>query len=218
MRRFSGRGWGRIGVSAAISALAVGALASIGAAVSPSGTAAATSQYTKKVAICHRTHSKKHPFVTIVVSRNAVPAHLRHGDTIGPCPTAAATKKAKNAKKAKKVKAAHAPKVKSHGRSAKAAPAAQATTARGRSGTAPGHTSKPDRSSTPRTAASPPGHDGTAPGNSENAPGQAASPPGHDGTAPGNSENAPGHTGSSPGHGGTPPGQGGTPPGQDKKQ
>jgi hypothetical protein len=39
-----------------------------------------------KVTICHHTGSKKHPFHTITVSANAVPAHLRHGDTLGPCP------------------------------------------------------------------------------------------------------------------------------------
>ena len=42
--------------------------------------------YAGKVTICHHTGSKKHPFHTITVSANAVPAHLRHGDTIGPCP------------------------------------------------------------------------------------------------------------------------------------
>ena len=44
--------------------------------------------YGGKVVICHHTHSKKHPFVTIVVSQSAVAAHLAHGDTLGACPRA----------------------------------------------------------------------------------------------------------------------------------
>ncbi len=61
--------------------------ASVGGAVSPTGKHSASHQYQydKKVTICHRTGSKKHPFVTIRVSRRAVPAHLRHGDKLGPC-------------------------------------------------------------------------------------------------------------------------------------
>ena len=44
-----------------------------------------------KVMLCHRTGSKKKPFVPIVVSRNAAKAHLKHGDlpmpASGSCPT-----------------------------------------------------------------------------------------------------------------------------------
>jgi hypothetical protein len=48
-----------------------------------------SSQYQYKVAICHHTHSKKHPFHVIVVSNKAVAKHmLRHGDTLAPCPPA----------------------------------------------------------------------------------------------------------------------------------
>jgi hypothetical protein len=94
-----------------VGALAFAALTSVGAAVSPSGTASAAKQYNpKKVTICHHTHSKKNPFVTIRVSRNALKAHLRHGDTVGPCSGAtftlcvkAKTKKVKGEKKAEKL-------------------------------------------------------------------------------------------------------------------
>ena len=45
---------------------------------------AAQDQYVQRVTICHRTSSGRS--VTITVSENAVPAHLAHGDTLGPCP------------------------------------------------------------------------------------------------------------------------------------
>jgi hypothetical protein len=44
------------------------------------------SGYAGKVTICHHTGSRKHPFHTITVNAHALPAHLAHGDTIGPCP------------------------------------------------------------------------------------------------------------------------------------
>jgi hypothetical protein len=107
-RRFR---WGfRAALAGGVGALAFAALTSVGAAVSPLGTPAASDQYPKKVTICHHTHSKKNPFVTIRVSRNALKAHLKHGDTIGPCSTATftlcvkgTTKKVKGEKKAEKL-------------------------------------------------------------------------------------------------------------------
>jgi hypothetical protein len=45
-----------------------------------------------RVQICHRTHSKKHPWHLITVSSRALKAHLRHGDTLAPCSTQPAAK------------------------------------------------------------------------------------------------------------------------------
>ena len=96
----------RVILAGGAGALAFAALASVGAAVSPSGTPAASEQYPKKVFICHKTGSKKNPFRTIRVSRNAMKAHLRHGDAFGPCSTATFTVCHKG--KTKKVKGAKA--------------------------------------------------------------------------------------------------------------
>jgi hypothetical protein len=85
---------GRVRFTAAgAAALAVAALASMGGVgyaarlVGGSNISAAAAQYPpSKVTICHHTHSEKNPFVTITVSERALPAHLGHGDTVGPCP------------------------------------------------------------------------------------------------------------------------------------
>ena len=50
-------------------------------------------QYNGKVTICHRTHSKKHPWVQIRVGAPAARAHLKHGDALGACPTTTPPKK-----------------------------------------------------------------------------------------------------------------------------
>ncbi len=42
-------------------------------------------EVSKKVDVCHKTHSKKNPQKTINISINALEAHLAHGDTEGPC-------------------------------------------------------------------------------------------------------------------------------------
>ncbi len=79
-------------------AIAVGAFASLGGVGYAAGlmhfahSSPTAAQYPQsKVTICHHTHSQKNPFVTITVSVHALPAHLGHGDTIGPCPAQGAT-------------------------------------------------------------------------------------------------------------------------------
>ena len=87
-----------------------------GAGLAQNAVSAAQGQYGKKVTLCHK--GKK----TISVGKAAVPAHLRHGDTLGTCASAAA--KAKKAKlKAAKVKAAKAKAAKVKAAKAKAAKA-----------------------------------------------------------------------------------------------
>jgi hypothetical protein len=91
MNRFWKSGRARFAAAGAV-ALVVAAFASMGGVgyaarlVGGSNISAAAAQYPpSKVTICHHTHSQKNPFVTIIVSERALPAHLGHGDTVGPC-------------------------------------------------------------------------------------------------------------------------------------
>jgi hypothetical protein len=50
----------------------------------------AASQYQYKITVCHKTHSKKHPWVQISVGSASWTAHKKHGDFLvtpsTPCP------------------------------------------------------------------------------------------------------------------------------------
>jgi hypothetical protein len=97
--RFNRRTW----TAAAVSAAFLVPLGVFGAPALAKSAAAASeysgsSQYQYKVLLCHHTHSKKHPLVQIRVGAPAVKAHLRHGDTLGACPTAPAAPAPKHGK------------------------------------------------------------------------------------------------------------------------
>jgi hypothetical protein len=89
------------GAAALAAAALIGSFALTGFAggANPSASAGQYQYGDGKVTICHHAKGKrgtKH--VTIRVSRNALPAHLRHGDTVGACTTKA--NRAKHASKA----------------------------------------------------------------------------------------------------------------------
>jgi hypothetical protein len=87
----------RLAGAAVVSGLLLAPLGIFGSSAlahTASGLGPSAAQYQYKVTICHRTHSKKHPFQQIRISNRAVKAHLKHGDTFPPCPTTLqATKK-----------------------------------------------------------------------------------------------------------------------------
>ena len=77
-----------VGAAAVTAALLV-PLGVFGSSALAHGTSASSAQYQYKIAVCHKTHSAKHPWVLIHVSSASWPAHQRHGDLLVPpatCP------------------------------------------------------------------------------------------------------------------------------------
>lgn len=58
----------------------------LGGLAAVDSSSAAEYEYGEKTTICHKTDSRKKPFVTLSVRGDAVAEHLAHGDTLGPCP------------------------------------------------------------------------------------------------------------------------------------
>jgi hypothetical protein len=107
MRKFTHRRL-RLVLALAVAVVTAAALVSAGYAglrALDLGPAAASQYPGKKVTVCHRTHSKKHPWVRIRISRKALKAHMRHGDFVvddaHPCPPANTAAKAKHKNKNK---------------------------------------------------------------------------------------------------------------------
>lgn len=98
-------------VFVAVALVAASALAGLGfAGTSPS---AVQYEYGKTITICHRTSSKKHPWVDLKIDIHAWPAHLQHGDAFHPCTQAQLTPP-KQYRDGKQVAICHRTKSKTH--------------------------------------------------------------------------------------------------------
>jgi uncharacterized membrane protein YgcG len=85
--RIASAGTAAAALLAAFAAVAGAGLQSTSSSASEYEYGPGSHQYGQKVTLCHHTHSKKHPWVTITVGSAAVAAHLKHhGDTLGACP------------------------------------------------------------------------------------------------------------------------------------
>lgn len=73
----------RTALAAVLAVSSLGVFAAFGRAGLDAAMAQYEYEYGKKVTLCH--HPNQPPNETIRVSESAVPAHLAHGDTLGPC-------------------------------------------------------------------------------------------------------------------------------------
>jgi hypothetical protein len=83
MERNKTRGSSRAIVIAIVALYVWSLLAAFGGFGTGVQSASAEYQYEDKVTICH--HADAANMVTITISSSALDAHLKHGDTIGPC-------------------------------------------------------------------------------------------------------------------------------------
>ena len=84
MERNKHRGSSRAIVIAIVALYVWSLLAAFGGFGTGTQTASAQYEYEGKVTICHRADAAN--MVTITIPSSALDAHLKHGDTIGPCP------------------------------------------------------------------------------------------------------------------------------------
>jgi hypothetical protein len=87
MTRIAPRTTARLRLVAVTALAGVACTAVVGLGYASANGPASAQQYQYKVTICHHTGSQSNPHRTITVSSRALPAHDRHGDTVGPCPT-----------------------------------------------------------------------------------------------------------------------------------